>query len=199
MPDKFRVLTLPEFIDWLASVKATRKILLIQNHHTLDPDYKDFTGSNHIERLKAMASYHVNVRHFQTIAQNLTTFPDGKIGICRDLNTPPAGILGANEHGICIEHLGNFDRGHDQMTPEHRQTILAVNAALCDKFGLTPTAATIVYHSWYNRVTGERDNEDGRHKYDGNIYKSCPGTAFFGGTTRSAAEGGFIPQIAKLL
>ena len=49
--------------------------------------------------------------------------------ICRSLNTIPAGIKGANTYGVCIENIGNFDKGKDTMTPAQRNSIALVENA----------------------------------------------------------------------
>jgi hypothetical protein len=184
---KFVLLGLNEFETWLAEKKITRLIKLIQTHHTYSPNYNDFNEKNHFQLLQGMEYYHVHNNGFSEIAQNLTTFPDGAIAVCRDLNTIPAGIKGANQFGICIEHLGNFD-GKDSLTSEHQATIIGLTTLLCRRFNLQPSTDTIVYHHWYDLADGERKNGAG-------VTKTCPGTMFFGGNTVEAAREGFIPLI----
>src|SRR4029079_16211640 len=118
---------------FLLSTHVKRQIRLIQNHHTLIPSYRNFDGLNHFEKLKAMEEAHLQ-RKFSEIAQNITTFPDGTVAICRSLEKDPAGIKGANKGAICIENLGNFDLNQDQMTDAQRRTIIRVNALLCHRF-----------------------------------------------------------------
>jgi uncharacterized protein YraI len=185
----FLLMATNEFGSWLKQQNIVRAIRVIQNHHTWLPNYSNFNGSNHYEKLVGMKSSHIN-RGMSDIAQNITIFPDGKIAICRALNTVPAGIYGQNSHGICIENLGDFDSGKDQMTPEHRDAIITVNAYLCHKFGLTPDENSIVYHHWFDLRTGQRTNGSGNTK-------SCPGTAFFGGNSVSAARQNFIPLVVE--
>jgi hypothetical protein len=193
---KFILLNLSEFFEWLNKKNVIRVVKLIQNHHTLIPSYKDFNGQNHFPLVVNMETYHMIPKPkgpgCSQIAQNLTTFPDGLIMICRDLEIMPAGIYGANSNGICIEHLGNFDTGHDTMTPEHRETIIGINALLLKKFNLKPNTDSVVYHHWYDLGTGKRTNGTGE-------VKTCPGTAFFGGNTTEAAGTNFIPLIAAKL
>jgi hypothetical protein len=184
---KFILMTLDEFKKWLSNQRVSRKIKLIQNHHTWLPDYKTFNGKNHFQLLQSMERSHME-RGFAEIGQNFTTFPDGTIGVCRNMNTSPAGIKGANSIGICIEHVGNFDLGGDIMTVEHKNTIEGINAALCDFFNLTPNTSTIVYHNWFDLNTGERLNGKGSTK-------SCPGSNFYGGNSVAMAEKNFIPAI----
>jgi hypothetical protein len=186
---KFLLLNLAEFESWLSGLKMKRKILLIQNHHTWLPDYSTFKGSNHFKLLNAMEASHLE-RGFSQIAQNLTTFPDGTIAISRPFEEMPAGIKGANANGICIEHVGNFDKGKDKMTDAHRETIVEVNRLLCSRFKLAPSIDTVVYHHWYDLLTGARVSESPKSNT-----KSCPGTDFFGGNTEAACKTNFIPLL----
>lgn len=178
-----------EFKEWIDKITVKREIKLIQNHHTYLPDYKSFKN-NHFTLLKNMKAYHVNSAGMSDIAQNITTFHDGTIAICRPLDITPAGIKGRNTGAICIEHLGNFDS--DMMTEEHKETIIFVNAVLCIKFNLKPSATTIVYHHWFDLNSGELVTNKGYRNT-----KSCPGIKFFGGNILEAANKNFIPLIIK--
>ncbi len=190
---KFIVFTLIEFDQWLSGLHVNRQIKLIQNHHTYQPDYAAWRKlPDHFHWLEGMESYHVNHNGWSQIAQNLTTFPDGSIAVCRPLEIIPAGISGANQNGICIEHLANFDIGGDQIAPEHESTIVKLNALLCHKFGLIPSTESIVYHHWYDIVTKQRTNGTGS-------VKSCPGSNFFGGNKVEDCEKNFIPLVKNLL
>jgi hypothetical protein len=182
---------LSEFAAWLSSTTISRIVKLVQNHHTFIPSYLNFTGNNHFNLLRAMENAHLE-RGFAEIAQNLTTFPDGTVAVCRSLEKTPAGIFGANTGGICIENVGNFDTGKDVITEQHRNAVIKVNAMLCRKFALTPNSNTIVYHHWFDLTSGERTNGTG-------VTKSCPGTGFFGGNTVANANGNLIPLIAAEL
>lgn len=189
---KFVLCSSNEFDNWLAAVKVSRTVTLIQNHHTWSPSYAHFSGSNHFALLRAMEDFHVKERGFDMIAQNLTTFPDGTVAVCRPLDRIPAGIKGANQKGICLEHLGNFDQGRDTMTFAQRDTVIRVNASLCHHFDLIPATSSIVYHHWYDLDSGTRTNGTGNTK-------SCPGTNFFGGNTVADAEAGFVPHVRQTL
>lgn len=180
-----------EFAAWLERAVVSRRVVLVQNHHTWLPDYTSFHGNNHFALLQGMERSHVE-RGFAEIAQNVTTFPDGTVAVCRSLDKIPAGIKGANTGGICIENLGNFDAGRDQMTAAHREAIVRVNAAFCRKFGLTPDTDSIVYHHWYDLNTGLRTGGTG-------VTKTCPGTAFFGGNLVTDAAANFLPLVAAVL
>jgi hypothetical protein len=186
---KFVVMNLVEFMEWIFKINVFREIKLIQNHHTYIPSYIDFNNNNYFTLLCEMEDNHIK-RGFMEIAQNITTFPDGKIALCRDIDKVPAGIKGANIYGICIENIGNFDINGDKMLLEHKKCIIKLNAILCKRFNLTPSIETIVYHNWYDLVSGIRANGTGQNK-------SCPGTNFFGGNSIEGAKKNFIPLIIR--
>ena len=189
---QFILFTVEEFAHWLTSTQFSRAIARIQNHHTWKPEYSDFNGSNHFARLEAMRDFHVNHNGWADIAQNLTTFPDGTVAVSRSFEKTPACIKGANSGAICIENLGNFDDGRDEMTAAHKDCIVRVNALLCRRFKLTPNTETIVYHHWYDLESGERN--DGTHNN-----KSCPGTNFFGGNKVEDCEANFLSLVRGVL
>ena len=191
---KFILMTLDEFKGYLQGldVSGLRKINHVQTHHTWSPSYRNFNGNNHFAKLTSMEADHIG-RNFGQIAQHYTTFPDGKIAICRPLSIIPTCIHGHNTGGICIENLGNFDKNGDTMNPEHRISIIHLNALLCLKFGLGVNADTIVYHHWFRQSDGFRDN--GLDNPDLKDHKTCPGTNFFGGNTVADAKTNFIPEI----
>lgn len=188
---KFILLDRNEFANWLHLQGITRKISLVQQHHTYIPAYRHFTGDNHFSLCESMERSHLE-RGFAEIAQNFTTFPDGTIMVCRNINKIPAGIKGANSFGICLEHVGNFDSGKDIMTQEHRETIVHITQCLLERFSLVPSENTVVYHHWYDLNTGKRVNEGM------GVTKSCPGTAFFGGNTVTDFRSSFLPLLTQL-
>jgi hypothetical protein len=179
--------TLDEFANFIGKPVA-RAITSVQNHHTDEPSYDDFNGKNHFALLTGMRNFHVKERGFNDIAQNLTTFADGTIAVCRPMDTMPAGIKGANTGAICIEHVGDFDTGRDAMTAAHRECIIRMNALLSRRFKLKVDTNAFVYHHWFDLNTGKRTNGTG-------TTKSCPGTNFFGGNKVSDADAGFLPLI----
>jgi hypothetical protein len=166
--------TAEEFNYYLQQNAFSRNIDLIQNHHTFLPDYKGFQKHGAFALLHSMRSYHIKTNKWSEIGQNITTFPDGSVAVCRPFNIAPACIKGANRFAIGIEHVGNFDIGADSMNQQHIEAIVQVNAYLCARFKLKPDTSTIVYHHWYDLNTGKRTNGTG-------VTKSCPGTNFFGG------------------
>jgi hypothetical protein len=192
---QYILMTKEEFKDWLFQNTFTRKISIIQQHHTWKPSYKHFNGSNHFVMLKGMENYHVKVKGWKNIAQNLTTFPDGKVAVSRPFNIAPEGSIGynANATGLTIENVGNFDIGGDVMTKEQKETIVYITALLSIKFGLTPSIDSITYHHWWNVKTGERVLDRGP---DYNV-KTCPGTGFFGGNSTDSAKKHFYPLVSR--
>ncbi len=189
----FILLNRSEFKDWVMKHNINRKVVMIQNHHTWVPDYTRFNGSNHFNLCISMKNYHVNERRWSDIGQQITTFPDGKVIIgTRSFEVPPACISKNNNNAVCIEHVGNFNKGKDKMTEEHRRTIIHVNAVLNLKFKLKPNTTHNVYHHWFDPWSGKMF---GGSKYT----KSCPGTNFFGGNKMEDAKKNFIPKVLKEL
>lgn len=185
---KFILFDLPAFQTWLTDLKVTRRIGLIQQHHTWQPDYTAWQKlPDHFHWLESMEQFQM-LNGFSQIAQNLTSFPDGTIAVGRPFDLIPAGIKGANQFGLAIEHLGNFDIGHDEMTDIHKETIIKMNTALLLKFGLVPSTDSIIYHHWFDIITGQRTNGTG-------TVKSCPGTNFFGGNKVEDCQLHFIPLL----
>ncbi len=187
----FTLMNRNEFKNWLMAQTVSRKITMLQNHHTWLPAYPNFNGTNHFSKVIGMRNSHMFERGWSDIGQHITTFSDGMIIVgSRPLERIPAGIKGNNNEAICIEHLGNFDKGNDEMTREHQKTAIFVNAALNLKFGLLPGVEHNVYHHWFDMTTTLRTDGKGNTK-------SCPGTAFFKGNKVADAKKHFIPKIRK--
>lgn len=181
--------TIESFKEYIDSLKISRKINVIQLHHTYIPSYKNFKGNNHNELQNGMRNTHINSNGWSDIGQNLTIFPDGVILLGRDIKTAPAGIKGANSNGICIECLGNFDKGGDEMTETQKKAIIGAVRVLLDKFGLN-AEDNVTYHAWWSA--------DGRELGDyfkGHSAKTCPGTNFFGGNGLTAYHRNLMPLI----
>lgn len=149
-----------------------------------------------------MEDYHVKIMGWKTISQNLTTFPDGKVVVCRPFDTAPEGSFGFQNtparlaieaRSLTIENIGNFEVGNDVMTEQQKETIAYIAALLCIKFGLTPSIDSITYHHWWDMNTGERvlDNSAGHS------VKTCPGTGFLGGNATNSAEKYFYPLVSR--
>lgn len=184
----FTKLTLAEFEVWVAKLRIARTIRTLQQHHTYLPNYSSFKNDNHFAIQQGMERHHVQSNGWSAIGQHFTSFPDGTILTGRSLESSPACIYGFNANSICIEHVGNFDKGKDQLTPEHQATIIGMSAAICKKFNIPVNTDRIVYHHWFNLSTGKRNNGTGGNK-------SCPGSNFFGGNKVADCEANFIPKI----
>ncbi len=181
--------TVEAFKEYMTKLNVTRKIKIVQLHHTYSPSYKQFTGDNHISLQNGMRNYHINTNGWSDIAQQFTIFPDGVIMTGRDMNVAPAGIKGANSNGICIECLGNFDKGGDAMTDAQKNAIIGAVKVLLDRFGLN-AKDNVTYHAWW--TSGGTSLGD---YVKGKSAKTCPGTNFFGGNTRRAFEEHLLPLL----
>ena len=185
----FKSFDLSTFKDYVDGLKVTRKITLVQLHHTYIPSYKHFKGNNHEALQDSMRRTHINTNKWADIGQHFTIFPDGVILTGRNINTAPAGVKGANSNGICIECLGNFDKGGDTMTDAQKNAIVGVTKILLDKFGLNAKTG-VTYHAWWT----SSGTALGTY-IAGRSAKTCPGTNFFGGNTRAAYEANLMPLI----
>lgn len=188
----FAKMNISEFENWIASMNVDRSILYIQQHHTWTPHYASFNGQNHFVLQQVMKNYHMNNNGWIDIGQHFTTFPDGSILTGRSLEHNPACIFGFNSNAVCIEHLGDFDKGKDKMTLVHKQTIVRITAAICKRFSIPINADKIVYHHWFHQSTGERNNGTENNK-------SCPGTFFFGGNSVADCQQNFLPLVRAAL
>lgn len=198
MDGKFVLMTREEFRDWIFNQKFTRKVAKVQQHHTHQPSYKQFNGSNYFALMKGMEEYHVTGMKWSMISQQLTTFPDGKVAVGRPFDIAPEGSFGLQNKeamhkieadAIAIENLGNFDDNH--MTAEQKETIVTVTALLMLKYGLAPSIDSITYHHWWDINSGERVL-DSSH---GHAVKTCPGTEFFGGNSTASAKNNLYPLV----
>ncbi len=177
------------FESYLKNMNVKRSVQRIQLHHTYSPSYKHFNGKNHEALQQSMKNYHVNTNGWADIAQHFTIFPDGIIMSGRSLESAPAGIYGANTGSICIECVGNFDKGGDSMTKAQKDAIVGAVKALLEKFNLKPEEG-VTYHAWWG--SGGREIGD---YVKGQSQKTCPGTAFFGGNTLTAYEKNLMPLL----
>lgn len=202
MQGQYVLMTRKEFQDWITNHVFIRKVGKIQQHHTWLPSYQQFNGTNHFSMLKGMEDYHVSGMGWSTISQNLTTFPDGKVAVCRPFNTAPEGSFGLlnksamleiEADSLAIENVGNFDVGNNEMTAEQKETIVTITALLCLKYNLTPSIDSITYHHWWDINSGERVLDEG----EGHPVKTCPGTGFFGGNSTDSAKDNFYPLVSQ--
>lgn len=173
--------------NWLAKQKVTRTINKLQVHHMDMPSYSTWEKTDkkvfaepHFGRTESLDSYgkstwHYSDGHGHYIAQHFNVFPDGKITTGRNLNSTPIGIKGWNEHAICIEIYGCFDKGHDKITTAQKKAVIYLYGLLCKRFDIPVNTTHIRPHCWF--TTG------GTYlgKYNASrSAKTCPGTAFWG-------------------
>lgn len=185
----FKSYDIDEFKNYITSLNVSRRISRVQLHHTYSPGYAQFTGSNHTALQTGMRNCHIKNNGWSDIAQHFTVFPDGVIMSGRSMEMVPAGIKGANSGAVCIECLGNFDRGGDAMTDVQKTAVVAVIKILLDRFGLD-ARSSVIYHGWWTASgTALGDYSAARSA------KTCPGTNFFGGNSRSAFEQNLLPLI----
>ena len=142
-----------EFREWLSHKEPTRTIRCIQNYHTVMPAYASFNGKNHFQILKGMEEYQLLENGYDEIAQNITTFPDGKIALCRDVNRIPAGRNGSSQFCLRIEHLGNAHSDNNVMTDAQLDCTIWLNALLCMKFRIKPETNSIITHPFTELLT----------------------------------------------
>lgn len=188
----FTKMTIDEFETWITQQSVARNVVTIQQHHTFLPNYANFNGTNHFRMQSGMKNFHINSNNFSDIGQHFSTFPDGAIVTGRPLNKSPACIRFANSGCICIEHVGDFDAGQDEMTAAQADTAIRMTAALLDRFGLgAPDENNIVYHHWYDAR--------GAKRFGVEAVKSCPGTAFFGGNKLDDFNANFRPRVAAAM
>lgn len=187
----FELRTPAEFGSWIKSKQVSRTVRFVQLHHTWVPSYAHFTGSNHFELQRGMQNTHRNNNGWSDIGQHLTIFPDGKICTGRSLELTPACIYMNNSEAICIEVLGDFDAGRDQMTTDQKDSVVFSVAGLCGRFNIATDDSHIVYHHWFS-FSGERNNGAGGNK-------TCPGSAFFGGNKVSDYQSNLQPLIDAAL
>lgn len=182
-----------EFYSWLSMQKVSRSVKLIQLHHTWQPNYATFNKYPDCFTLQNnMKSYHVKSNGWKDIAQHFSIFPDGSILTGRSLNSNPVGIVGGNSGAICIENVGNFDKGADIMTSEQKNAIIVCVQSLLKKFNLDTSA--IRYHAWYT-ASGTYLGDYVSSK----SAKTCPGTNFFGGNTKYAFENNLKPLLEGIV
>lgn len=184
----FKKMDVPGFEHWFQHHKIARTILKIQMHHTYIPSYEHFDGSNHFQLQKSMRDHHVHRNGWSDIGQHFSIFPDGVILTGRSLEFSPACIYQNNQDSICIENIGHFDKGKDQMHEDQKQSIVKITGLLCKKFDLPVNTDSIIYHHWFRLDNGHRNNGAGGNK-------SCPGTDFFGGNKVEDCEQNFIPLV----
>lgn len=123
-------------------------------HHTWKPDHSNFTGDNYLSMQNGMRNYHMKTNKWSDIGQHLTLFPDGVWLTGRPFGVTPASIKGWNTGALCVEMIGNFDKGNDVLKGEQEKQIIMLIRYFIDKYG----AASVKFH---------RENSP----------KTCPGTS----------------------
>jgi len=127
-----------ELICWLQAHRPKRVLTQWHVHHTWDPRYADFNWENHAELQQEMRNLHVIGNGWDDIGQHFTLFPDGLWMLGRDLEKDPASIRGWNRGALAVEMVGNFDEGHDQMTPMQKDAIVEMSRFLVQVWKLEP-------------------------------------------------------------
>lgn len=195
-----------EFKTWLDKQDVKRKITRLQVHMMYEPNYNTWEGTDkrvygnnrELGRTNSLDEYgkvtwNSPDGHGHYIAQHFNIFPNGKITTGRSLESTPIGVRGWNTNAICIEIYGNFDKGHDIMTNEQKDSTIAVYSLLADKFDIPKNANGIRPHCWFTAggtyLGGYDKNKSA---------KSCPGTNFMGfGNTKKAFNEYFYPLIQE--
>ena len=190
--------------NWLAKQKVTRTITRLQVHHMDMPSYSTWEKTDkkvfsepHFGRTQSLDSYGkskwgraASDGHGHHIAQHFNVFPDGKITTGRNLNSTPIGIRGWNDHAICIEIYGCFDKGKDTMTKEQKEAVIYLYGELCKRFDIPVNTTHIRPHCWFTA----HGNYLG--KYDvSRSAKTCPGTNFWGYGCSPSGFAHFIKDI----
>lgn len=149
---RFKSYTVKEFKDYVENMMVKRPINHIQLHHTWKPTKSDYINTDNKERIIwGMWNYHVNENGWSDIGQHFTVSPDGLIWDGRSLDRDPAGIYGHNDGGICIEMIGNFDTGHEDLEGEQLKSAVELISILLKKFNLY--LSDIVFHREYSSKT----------------------------------------------
>lgn len=188
----FLLLEPSEFKGWLDTQNISRAITKLQVHHTWLPNYTTRINQDHFKCLEGMRNTHLR-NGWNATGQNITVFEDGKIAISldRNLNSTPAGIKGANTGALCVEIIGNFDKGGNTMTGAQKQAVSHLYACLAIKLNIPIDTSHIVYHAWYT-ASGSWLGD----YVQGKSSKTCPGTLFWGdGNTKAAANKRFLPAV----
>ncbi|QIL74874.1 caspase family protein [Hymenobacter sp. HDW8] len=141
MADRFKQLTLAEFIQVLNKFPFTRRINAVHMHHTWRPNRAQYQG---MASITAMWKYHTQHNGWSDIAQHITIAPDGTIWTGRNWNLAPASSGGHNGNSqagpFMFEMIGDFDKGRDPFDGAQRHTALHVVAHVLHRFKLPAEA-----------------------------------------------------------
>nr|DAZ35278.1 MAG TPA: N-acetylmuramoyl-L-alanine amidase [Caudoviricetes sp.] len=190
--------------NWLAKQKVSRRITRLQVHHMDMPSYSTWEKTDkkvfsepHFGRTKSLDSYGkskwgsaASDGHGHHIAQHFNVFPDGKITTGRNLNSTPIGIRGWNDHAICIEIYGCFDKGHDKMSDAQKKAVIYLYGLLSKRFDIPVNTTHIRPHCWFT-YSG---TYLGKYNVDRSA-KTCPGTNFMGFGTSPEGFAHFIKDV----
>ena len=151
---KFNVMTIDEFKAWLYTKEITRPVRSIHNYHTIMPHYARFSGNNHLQILREVEENQTFENGYDEIAQHITVFPDSKIAICRDINKIPGGFNGSMQFSIRVEYIMNPVNGDCPITDNLVDYNIWLNALLCMKLNINPSAFIITNHAPAELVSG---------------------------------------------
>ncbi|MCS7186142.1 MAG: peptidoglycan recognition family protein [Armatimonadota bacterium] len=131
-----KVLSRKEFLTHIKGLKFRewRGIVL---HHTSKPDYSLFAKKPDCAYwLKVIDRVHRVSRKFKGIGYHFVIFPNGLIGLGRDVSEVGAHVKGHNSKflGVCL--LGNFNK--DEMKEDQYISLWFVLTSLVVRLGLLP-------------------------------------------------------------
>ena len=191
-----------EIGPWLKKQSVSRRITRLQVHHMDLPDYSTWEKTDkkvfdepHFGRTQSLNDYgkrtwNYSDGHGKYIAQHFNVFPDGKITTGRHLNSKPIGIRGWNDGAICIEIYGKFDKGHDKMTKEQKEAVIALYGELCKRFKIPVDTRHIRPHCWFTAGGTYLGTYNSSRSA-----KTCPGTNFMGYGCSPSGFAKFINEV----
>ena len=142
--EKFLLLTTDEFKLWLESKEVTRPIRFIQYYYSVIPIHASFNGHNHFQMLKRIEEYQKITYGFNEIAQNITVFPYGIIGICRDINRCPQVPNGKKKFILRVDYVGDYVKNNIWVHENLLDHNVWLNALLSMKFHIKPESIPII-------------------------------------------------------
>jgi hypothetical protein len=142
--EKFLLLTTDEFKKWLESKEVIRPIRFIQNYYTVIPIHASFNGHNHFQMLKRIEEYQKITYGYNEIAQNITVFPYGIIGICRNVNRCPEVPNGTNKFIIRVDYVGDHVKKNIWLRENLLDHNVWLNAILSMKFHINSESIPII-------------------------------------------------------
>lgn len=142
--------------DFHAIHNGGRVIKYLVCHHTWSPDHAAWRGdktadgilSYWLEQTKTNGWAHPLGGHF-------LVSPEGKIYLpFGDLSQPlnADSNLTVNQHGIAVEVVGDFDKGHDTLSGSQRHAVIGLFTGMMAHFGLT-TEQVFFHRDFTNEKT----------------------------------------------